>query len=344
MRDDTPQPIDPLPEPLAHGGDLSSAEALYGPPPQGWVDLSTGINPAPYPVGDIGATAFSRLPEKSAINDLLLAARDYYGAPGCGAIAAAPGTQALIQWLPRLRPRSRVTVLSPTYAEHAHAWASAGHDVAEAAALEQVPGDTDVLIIVNPNNPNGVCTQRQDLLDTRRNLARRGGWLIVDEAFADVAPDISLAAHCQDDGLIILRSFGKFFGLAGLRLGFALCNPQTASRLNQALGPWSVSGPAIAVGTRALRDTAWIEQTRNTLRAEVQRLEILFGRAELDIVGTTDLFVLIRSNQAARLHAHLAQNGIWTRAFPGNRAWIRFGQPGTEEHWRRLETALDLFS
>ena len=343
MRDDAPEPPTPSAQPLPHGGDLGAADGLFGSPPQGWVDLSTGINPAPYPVGDIDAQAFYRLPEKSSIEDLLLAARDYYGAPDTDAIVCAPGTQALIQWLPRLRPRSRVVVISPTYGEHAHAWGCAGHDVAEADSLEQVPDDTDVLIVVNPNNPDGMQYAHQELLDARRGLVRRGGWLIVDEAFADVTPDISLAAHCVDDGLIILRSFGKFFGLAGLRLGFALAHPAMAARLTQALGPWSVGGPAIAIGARALRDTAWIHQTRDTLRAGMQRLELLLRGAGLDIVGTTDLYLLAQSDQAPQLHVYLAQNGIWTRPFPNNPAWIRFGQPGAEDHWRRLETAFDLF-
>ena len=341
MRDDNnPDPSGP-PGPLPHGGDLAAAVALYGRPRQEWIDLSTGINPARYPVGDIGDEAFSRLPEKTALDDLLEAARDYYAAPSQDAVVAAPGTQALIQWLPRLRPRSRVSVISPTYAEHAHAWSEAGHDVVEAASSNQAPGDTDVLVVVNPNNPDGARHAPGELAETGRRLASRGGWLIVDEAFADVTPDLGLSAHCQQDGVILLRSFGKFFGLAGLRLGFALTHPHMAGCLNRALGPWAVSGPAAEIGARALRDGAWIEETRQTLAAGMRRLEALLMKTGLDIHGGTDLFTTIRSDRAGALHGHLAQGGIWTRAFPDHADWIRFGQPGPREHWRRLETALE---
>ncbi len=341
MRDDNnPDPSGPSPS-LPHGGDLATAEALYGPPPQGWIDLSTGINPVPYPVGDIEGGVFSRLPEKPDLDELLQAARDYYRAPSLDAIVAAPGTQAFIQWLPRLRRRSRVCVISPTYAEHAHAWREAGHDVLKAASPDQAPGDTDVLVIVNPNNPDGVRHAPGELVETGRRLASRGGWLIVDEAFADVTPDLGISAHCKQDGIILLRSFGKFFGLAGIRLGFALTHPDMADRLNRALGPWAVSGPACVIGTLALRDRAWIDEARETLAAGMRRLEALLLENRLDIAGGTDLFTTTHSDRAESLHGHLARNGIWTRAFPDHADWIRFGQPGPPEHWRRLETALE---
>ncbi len=340
MRDDNnPDPFDP-PGPLPHGGNLAAAEALYGPPGQGWIDLSTGINPHPYPVGDIGADAFSRLPGKAALDDVLDAARDYYAAPSLDSVVAAPGTQALIQWLPRLRPRSRVSVTCPTYAEHAHAWSEAGHEVLKAASPDQAPGDTDVLVVVNPNNPDGARYAPGELAEIGRRLASRGGWLIIDEAFADVTPGLSLSAHCNQDGIILLRSFGKFFGLAGLRLGFALTHRHMADHLNRALGPWAVSGPAAEIGARALRDGAWIERTRHTLAAGMQRLEAHLVENGLEIVGGTDLFTLICSDRAGELHGHLARSGIWTRVFPEHPDWVRFGQPGPPEHWRRLQTAL----
>ena len=341
MRDDNTSDISSPSLTLPHGGDLAAAEAQYGPPQQGWIDLSTGINPIPYPVGNIEAEAFSRLPEKPALDDLRLSALDYYAAPSLESVVAAPGTQALIQWLPKLRPRSRVCVISPTYAEHAHAWRQAGHEVLVATSPDQAPEDTEVLVVVNPNNPDGVRHAPGALLETGRRLASRGGWLIVDEAFADVTPDLGLSAYCQQDGVIILRSFGKFFGLAGLRLGFALSNPEMAGRLNRALGPWAVSGPACDIGARALLDEAWIEQTRETLATGMRRLEALLVDNGLKLAGGTDLFIAARSDQAGALHGHLAQNGIWTRVFPDHGDWVRFGQPGLPEHWRCLETALE---
>jgi len=204
-----------------------------------------------------------------------------------------------------------------------------------------MPDDTEVLVAVNPNNPDGICHAPETLLKIERRLASLGGWLIVDEAFADVTPEIGLSAHCEREGLILLRSFGKFFGLAGVRLGFALTHPETADRLNRALGPWAVSGPACTVGTRALEDTTWIEATRKSLAAGRLRLETLLQGHGLEIVGGTDLFVLTRSEGARNLHNHLARTGIWTRAFTQHPSWLRFGQPGRPEHWRRLETTIE---
>lgn len=325
---------------LLHGGDLAAAEAVFGPHPQGWLDLSTGINPRPYDFGKVGTGAHSRLPQTEPLDALLNAARKYYGAPHVETVTAAPGTQALIQWLPRLRGASRVAVVGPTYGEHARAWQSAGHTVTEIRAPDQAGSDTDVLVLVNPNNPDGTRYAPDRLAGPCRRLASRGGWLIVDEAFCDVTPDLSLAANCGRDGLIILRSFGKFFGLAGVRLGFALSNPSLASRLSEALGPWAVSGPTLEIGAKALSDAAWIDETGRNLATGRRRLETLLQGRGLEIVGGTDLFTLARSDRAQALHSRLAEQGIWTRAFAENPEWIRFGQPGTGDDWQRLTDAL----
>ena len=325
---------------LFHGGDIAAAEAVFGLHPQGWLDLSTGINPRPYDFGKVATGAYSRLPQTKSLDALLNAAREYYGAPHVETVTATPGTQALIQWLPRLRGASRVAVVGPTYGEHARAWQSAGHTVTEIRAPDQAGGDTDVLVLVNPNNPDGTGYAADRLAGLCRRLASRGGWLIVDEAFCDVTPDLSLAADCASDGLIILRSFGKFFGLAGVRLGFALSHPSLAARLSEAFGPWAVPGPTLEIGVKALGDAAWIDETGATLATGRRRLEKLLQDQGLEIVGGTDLFILVRSDRAQVLHSRLAEQGIWTRAFPENPEWIRFGQPGTGENWQRLTDAL----
>jgi len=171
-------------------------------------------------------------------------------------------------------------------------------------------------------------------------LASRSDWLIIDEAFCEVTPDLSLAKDCDRDGLIILRSFGKFFGLAGVRLGFALSCPSIAARLSDAFGPWAVSGPTLEIGTKALSDTAWIDETCVRLAMDKRRLEAILRDADMDIVSGTDLFTLARSDQAHVLHSRLAEQGIWTRVFPMNPEWIRFGHPGTSSDWQRLTDAL----
>ena len=176
-----------------HGGDLSAARRAFGSPPSGWLDLSTGVNPWPYPHGIIRPETLTRLPQDDAMEALLAAARHAYGIPRANGLAAAPGSQALFQMLPAMRPRSRVAVLAPTYEEHAVAWRRLGHAVDEVGSLEKC-GDSDVAVVVNPNNPDGRTTGRGTLAGIAEALARRGGWLVVDETFADVAPDVSLAS------------------------------------------------------------------------------------------------------------------------------------------------------
>ncbi len=335
--------------PLHHGGDLAWAVARFGPSNTGWLDLSTGINPQPYPVPPLPAErwaeAWTRLPGTAAVDALRAAAARCYGVRALGAIVAAPGTQALIQLLPRLRPAGRVAVLGPTYAEHAHAWAAAGHAVTEVAASGGEPwgdlGDTaDVVVVTNPNNPDGHAVAPVRLIEAAAALAARGGWLVVDEAFADTAPVLSVAAAAGRPGLVVLRSFGKFFGLAGVRLGFALTGPGLAARTAAGLGPWAVSGPAIAVGTAALADRAWIAATRTALNAAAARLDRLLAAHGLGVAGGTSLFRLVEDPAAPEVFERLGRAGILVRHFPGRPDRLRFGLPGSEADWRRLEAAL----
>jgi cobalamin biosynthetic protein CobC len=328
--------------PIAHGGDLAAATRRFGAPAEGWLDLSTGINPDPYPVPPVSTDAWARLPQGDACDALLAAAHSCYGAPENAAIVPAPGTQALIQLLARLRQPCRVTIAPTTYGEHAHAWRGAGHEVAElagGAALSEM-GGADVCIVVNPNNPDGRIHPRAELQSLRENLARRGGWLIVDEAFADVMPEISLCDIAGESSLIVLRSFGKFFGLAGLRLGFALTDKATASALQNALGPWAVSGPALEIGARALGDTSWIAATRARLDQAAGRLDALLAEHGLGIAGGTSLYRLIETPLAGALHHGLAANGILTRSFAAHPHWLRIGIPQGDEGFERLASGL----
>ena len=330
-------PDSPLPD---HGGDLAWAEQRYGRPAEGWVDLSTGINPWPYPLQDIPRTAWARLPDAAALQQLITAAARCYGAPGPDTVVAAPGTQALIQLLPSLWPVRTVAIVSPTYGEHAVAWREGGHEVVACADLPEAAERGDIVVVTNPNNPDG----RQfgpDLLDRiAHDRHARGGMLIVDEAFADLSPDVSLAPTTSRPGRLVLRSFGKFYGLAGLRLGFAIAHPELAGRIRKALGPWAVSGPALAVGSRALADRDWGDRTRRRLAAASQALSGLLREAGLEIVGGTGLFVLAAHPDAASLQDRLGRAGIYVRRFPNRHDWLRFGLPPDAVAEKRLETAL----
>jgi cobalamin biosynthetic protein CobC len=324
-----------------HGGDLDEARRLFPQAPESWIDLSTGINPIAYPVPPLPASLFERLPLPADHRDLEAAAAEAYGATDPATVVAAPGTQVLISLLPHLRPRSRVAVLGPTYAEHAHSWRNAGHDVADVATVDRLDG-TDVLVVVNPNNPDGRLLERETLLRLAEDLRSRGGWLVVDEAFADFDSGESLVPVLPSNA-VVLRSFGKTYGLAGLRIGFALAPGQIATKLRSALGPWAVSGPAMETGRKALRDRAWLEAARAARAADARRLDALLSSASGAPLQGTSLYRLLESPQAPELFRVLGEHGIWVRRFEYSLNLLRFGLPGTEAEWQRLETVLVRF-
>ena len=326
---------------LLHGGDLDGARAAFPEAPEPWVDLSTGINPWPYPLPPVPPQAWTRLPGRAEEEALRAAAAACYGAPSAGLVAAASGSQALIQLLPRLLPPGRVAVVEPTYAEHARCWTLAGHEV---RGVDGVDGlgilAPDVLVVVNPNNPDGRLLPPERLLDLAQAQAARGGWLVVDEAFADMEPEQSVARFAGRPGLVVLRSFGKFFGLAGLRLGIALAPAGLATALRDAVGPWAVSGPGLSIATAALGDREWILRTRGMLDGSMARLHRLLSGAGLKPVGGTALFCLVEDRRAPNLYRALGDAGILVRRFERRPDWLRFGLPGPEEDWQRLSVAL----
>ena len=257
--------------PPYHGGNLDEAQELFGEPEGGWLDLSTGINPDPYPDTSVADAALERLPRASQLSGLLDAARRYYEVPDSTAIIAAPGSQAVLQVLPTLTPACSVAVLGPTYDEHAETWRACGHRVMTTADLSSA-AQADVVVLVNPNNPDGRCVPPGEIVEAARTLQAPAGLLVVDEAFADVAPELSVIPEIGGSPIIVVRSFGKFFGLPGLRLGFAVGAPNRIAALRRRLGPWAVSGPAIEIGTRALSDNLWIEKNRVTIRTKSKKI------------------------------------------------------------------------
>jgi len=330
-------------EPLVHGGDLGAARRLFPGAPEPFIDLSTGINPNPYRLPRFSAGLFARLPEAAALEAVAAAAARAYGAPSAAHVVPAPGTQILLPLVAGLVRAGRAAVLAPSYAEHARAAALAGHAVTRVQDIDAC-GDARLVVVTNPNNPDGRLLPRAALLALAKELRGRGGLLVVDEAFMDVGPrDASLAADVSCGNVIVLRSFGKFFGLAGTRLGFALAAPALAARLRATLGPWAVSGPALAVGAKALADTGWIERTRGRLTKAAERLDAILIDAGLDIVGGTSLFRLVRTPVARALFHHLGRAGIWVRAFADQADRLRLGLPANEQAWQRLRGALVSF-
>jgi cobalamin biosynthetic protein CobC len=322
-----------------HGGSLDAARRLFPGAPEPLIDLSTGINPFAYPIPPLAAEAWTRLPQASAITALEAEAAQAYGVSDPAMVVAAPGSQSLISLLPYLFRPASVAVLGPTFGEYAPAFAASGAKVQTVATLEEARG-ADALVICNPNNPDG------RRLEPKRILAHLRGQeshplVIVDEAFADLEePSVSLASSLPEIGLVILRSFSKTYGLGGLRLGFALARSGIAADIREALGPWQVSGPAIEIGRTALAHGAWREVAKARLIGETARLDTLLTGAGLKLVGGTLLFRLVTSKQAGETFERLGTAGIFVRRFKERDDWLRFGIPGSEDEWRRLEQAL----
>jgi cobalamin biosynthesis protein CobC len=329
---------------LPHGGDLAAARRQFPNAPEPFIDLSTGINPHAYPVPQLSPDLFARLPQQAALGRLTAIAARAYGAPSADHVVAAPGTQILLPAVASLVPPGRAAVLGPTYAEHVRVAALIGHSAQEVHALSQL-ADADLAVVVNPNNPDGRLIASESLLVLADALRSRGGLLVVDEAFMDVAPAAaSLAGEVARGNIVVLRSFGKFFGLAGLRLGFALAAPQITARLAAWFGPWAVAGPAIAIGEAALEDTAWAQAMRRLLARDAQRLDETLSKAGLEVLGGTSLFRLARTPAASGLFHHLGRAGILVRPFTEQPAWLRFGLPDGEDAWMRLHAALAAFA
>jgi len=305
-----------------HGGSLDAAVAKFGGHRKDWIDLSTGINPLPYPVGPISQPAWTALPDATAQTTLTNAAREYWNVPNDMSVLAAPGASALIARLPGLWPVGRVDVPTPTYNEHAAAFSA--HNWIEDAEAPLVR------VLVHPNNPTGHWYHPADL---------SAPFTIIDESFADVSPERSLIAQAANGNCIVLKSFGKFWGLAGMRLGFAIGPSDLIARLAEMLGPWPVSGPALEIGAVALQDFDWTNQTRKRLNTDAARLDALMMGAGAAVEGGTSLFRLYGVDDAKEWQVRLAKHRIWTRIFPYSKTFIRLGLPAPAD-WPRLEDAL----
>ena len=316
-----------------HGGNLDLAQQRFGGRAEDWIDLSTGINRLPYPVGEISAHYWQALPSRLEIDALHQAARHAYRT--VAPIVAMGGAQAAIQLLPQLAPCGQVRILAPTYNEYAPVLLAAGWRVEEVRELDALAG-ADLAIVVNPNNPDGRYHAPKDLL----SVLPRVGHLVIDESFVDAVPELSLAAEAGRPGLLILRSFGKFYGLAGLRLGFAIGNEADIAKLAAASGPWPVSGAAIAIGCRALRDDAWAKATSARLAQDCARLDGMAQSRGWRLVGGASLFRLYEMPDALAAQEKLARARIWSRVFAQNPTWLRLGLPGAEAEWSRLAEAL----
>ena len=305
-----------------HGGGIDAAIALYGGTRADWLDLSTGINPVPYPLPPLGPDTWTALPDKGAFARLHDLAHSFWRVPHGAAIIGAAGASAIIAALPRLAQAGQVCIPGPTYNEHGAAFRAAGWTISD------MPHNA--MVAVHPNNPNGRLWEIRDLT---------APLTIIDESFCDVAPALSLIDLAARPGTIVLKSFGKFWGLAGLRLGFAIGDPALIAKLGDILGPWQISGPALAIGAEALSDPQWADETRARLTADAARLDLLLSSKGAQPLGGTSLFRLYEVQDAKAAQHQLAQHHVWSRIFPYSDTWLRLGLPAPDR-WAQLEAAL----
>lgn len=324
-----------------HGGGLMKAAAAYPEAPLPWLDLSTGINPEPWRGSRAPDAELNRLPDPGALAALETAAAAAFGAAP-ERMAAVAGAEAAIRLLPLLLGVRSVEIVGPTYGAHAEAWRAAGVATRLIAPDQAAASQAGVLVIVNPNNPDGRLTARADLIAMARERSAAGRWLVVDESFIECAPDDSVS-DVVESGLIVLRSFGKFYGLAGVRLGFMIAAPDMIGRLRAMLGDWPVSADALVLGRAAYADAGWRAHTTAALAERAGRLDIVLTGAGFDIIGGASLFRLTRTPEAARWFQHLCRAGILTRPFDHTPDALRFGVPA-ERDLPRLQHALESFT
>ena len=326
---------------LLHGGALDQVRTQFPNAPKPWIDLSTGINPWPYPHMDLSTGSLAYLPTKAMYE----ACREAIASALCAApetLLLSPGSELLIRALPDLiRPR-RVAILSPTYADHAITWKRSGAEVIQTQDPLAYSDRVDAIVLCQPNNPDGRLFEVKALEAAHQALAARGGWLIMDEAYADLTPGFSLASKSGANGLIILRSFGKFFGLAGVRLGAMLAPDPILKKMAERLGVWPVSGAALELGVRAYADIAWQKEMRKKLSLAADQFDAALKAAGQNLAGGTDLFRLVETEDAHAVFHRLASAGLYVRRFDWSETHLRIGLPATSDAQARLIKALTL--
>ncbi|MGN6776485.1 threonine-phosphate decarboxylase CobD [Rhizobium sp.] len=327
---------------IVHGGGITAAARQYGGRPEEWLDLSTGINPNPVTLPEIPVAAWHRLPDQHLQERAREAARSYYRS-GDILPLPVPGTQSVIQLLPRLVSDGSVAILSPTYGEYARAFTLAGLQVRQVSTVAELTADDRLIIAVNPNNPDGRMLPIDQLRDLHDRLRSQGGILLVDEAFGDMEPAASVAPLAASmPNLIIFRSFGKFFGLAGLRLGFVIAEAAILTRFEDWLGPWAVSGPALSIAASLMEsDTSAI---RNRILQRHSALQTILRRGKLQVAGGTALFALVADDRAEGIYTHLCRHHILVRKFDYAGNWLRFGLAPDEAADERLAGVLEDYS
>lgn len=329
-------------EDFLHGGALDAVQSRFGDAPTPWIDISTGINPWPYPDTQISASAHTLLPTQTLYETCQKAMARAIGVEP-DTLVLAPGSELLIRLLPSVVSAKTIAILSPSYGDHARAWQGDGRTVIETADPLALADKVDAIIICQPNNPDGRVFSAEALDDAMAQLNRKSGWLIIDEAYVDLAPNLSLAPRAEHSNMVILRSFGKFFGLAGLRLGGLIAPQSVRTAMRQRLGEWPVSGAALEIGARAYADLEWQDQIRQKLTEKRIALDAILTEVGIKAITGTDLFRYIETpGDAHALWTHLAHSGIYARRFDWTQRHLRIGLPKDQNSLDRLQASLSL--
>lgn len=313
---------------ILHGGDIGTASKCFGVPREKWIDLSTGISPLHYPAVDISIEYLIRMPYQQ--DSFRSAVRGYYGQHD---FLATNGSQQTIASLPKCLKNLPIVLPDIGYQEHAEAWRQHGaelvyypsqnaDDAKKVIEKWLASGDEFHLLVINPNNPTCITFSPETLKYWSSQLAGDAA-LIVDEAFADLCPEQSVLGANFEANMVVLRSFGKFFGLPGLRLGFVFADQSLLYEIKAYIGVWDVSGPAQEIATRAFLDTQWQADARQRyldLSRDNQNLwQGLFNQLREqggDVLEAHQLLFstyTLEDKKAKRLFEVFAQQGVLLR-------------------------------
>lgn len=334
--------------PLAHGGNLRQVAKKYGYPIEQWLDLSTGINPSGFKPAPLSDACWQRLPEND--DGLIEAALNYYGQSN---FVLTPGSQWMIQNLPAIKETlvgpeqidiGPVLLPKQGYQEHRLAWQESGFDIEyyEAQPTISQLNHCSVCVVIQPNNPTGQCYDQSQLNDWLAILKDNEAWLVVDEAFVDCTPDKSMLDRSGEEGLIVLRSIGKFFGLAGIRIGCIFAWTALLEKVNAAMGPWAISHPSREVAIQAFHNINWQRYAIEKCHDQSKKLrDVLIKYFQIKPTGTA-LFQTVYLDRSEEIFEHLCQHKILVRLLDCQTG-LRFGlPPDRPECWQKLEQALAL--
>ena len=318
---------------IQHGGDIDLAIKKYGGEREDWIDLSTGINGASYPWQESINVELRNLPSNKILMQLEKAAARAYKIAECTETAAVSGAQQIINLLPLcLKSCNSVAILGPTYNEYEKAFKRSGtktKTVSETSELSL----SDIAIIVNPNNPTGKVIADETLA----GLSKKVRILIIDESFKMFSSRRTL----NFSNIIQINSLGKFFGLAGVRLGFVSGPSDFIKEVKEMLGPWPVSSLAAEIGIVALNDKVWISEMEKILVTESNALHEACNSRNWELVGRTFLFHTYATSSCLEVEKQFAAHGIWVRTFDYSETWVRLGIPTSENAWTRVKQALN---